>query len=85
MAKYRIVEVKFPELETNHKWEIDFIPEIYYRYEYHVERCEEVFFGLIKRWHKFKYCYSIELAERLIEFQSEKETYKVIKEFDDDQ
>ena len=81
MAKYRIVEVKFPELETNHKWEIDFIPEIYYRYEYHVERCEEEFFGLIKRWHKLKYCYSIEQAERIIEFQSEKETCKVIKEY----
>ncbi len=81
MAKYRIVEVKFPELETNHEWEIDFIPDIYYRYEYHVEYCEEVFFGLIKRWHKFKYCYSIEQAERLIEFQSEKETCKVIKEY----
>jgi hypothetical protein len=81
MEKYRIVEVKFPELTTNYKCEIDFIPEIYYRYEYHVERCEEKFFGLIKSWHKFKNCYSIEQAERLIEFQSEKETCKVIKEY----
>jgi hypothetical protein len=81
MEKYRIVEAKFPELTTNDSWTIDFIPEIYYRYEYHVECCEEEFFGLIKRWHKFKYCSSVEQAERIIEFQRERETCKVIKEY----
>jgi|688.fasta_scaffold2451419_1 hypothetical protein len=81
MEKYRIVEVKFPELTTNDLWIIDFIPEIYYRYEYHVECCEEEFFGLIKRWHKIKYCSSLKQAERQIEFQRERETCKVIKEY----
>lgn len=80
MAKYRIVEVKFPEL-THSDGTVNFVPEIYYRYEYHIEWCEEVFFGLIKRWHKSNKFSSLARAERQIEFYHERETCKVVKKY----
>ena len=80
MVKYRIVEAKFPELSRT-DGSVHFVPEIIYRYEYHVEYLEEVFFGLIKRWNKAGKFNSLDRAKRQIEFYNERETCKVVKEY----
>lgn len=81
MTKYRIVEVKFPEL-SRFDGTVDFVPEIEYRYEYHIQQQEEVFFGLIKRWHTLWPAFnSLKRAERQIEYYLERESRKIVKEY----
>lgn len=80
MTKYRIVEVKFPELTTT-DGTVNYVPIIYYRYEYHVEYLEEVLFGLIKRWNKLARFNTLERAEKQIEFYHERESCKVVKQY----
>jgi hypothetical protein len=79
MDKYRIIETKIPVLSRNMQGTIDFIPEIEYITQYHVEVLATQFCGLLKDWvevrfatgyeidrHKFK---SIEEAQRHIDFR----------------
>lgn len=79
MRKYRIVEVKIPELQSS-DGTADFMPQIEYRCEYHVERLDFDFFPL-KKWTKIWQSYYLERAELQVKFLQEKETYKVIKEY----
>ena len=80
MKKYRIIEVKIPELESTNGC-YDFVPEILYRREFHIHICESTFWGLIKNWHLYRITNSLKAAERHIEFLQEKETKKIIKEY----
>lgn len=81
MEKYRIVEVRFPELSRT-DGTVDFIPKIEYRCEYHIQKQEEVFFGLIKRWHRIWPAFnSLKRAERQIEYYLEQERCKIVKQY----
>lgn len=81
MTKYRIVEVKKSELSMT-DGTVDFVPEIQYWYEYHIQQQEEVFFGLIKRWHTLWPAFnSLKRAERQIEFYLERESREIVKQY----
>ena len=80
MEKYRIVQVKFPEL-TKTDGTVNFVPEIQHWSEYHVEYQKRIFFGLYNTWIKLGIFNSLERAERQVQFYLEQKTRKVVKEY----
>ena len=79
MTKYRIVHVKIPELTlSNGTW--DFIPEIEYRNEYHIEMQFSYLFFL-KRWKNIGRVTNYKRAEIQIKFLKQKEIRTILKEF----
>jgi hypothetical protein len=85
MEKYRIVEVKIPVLSEQHSGAVDWVPDIEYRYEYHIEiYYNNRLFGWGDEWIPGNYpkiFSSLERAERQIEFMNESISSKVVKEY----
>jgi hypothetical protein len=81
---YRIIEVKIPELDEQHPGEIDWVPDINYRYEYHIERLNVRILGWFDDWvpaplpNKFS---RLKRAEQQIEFMRAHKSSKVVKEY----
>ena len=85
MTKYRIVEVKKPVLSRNYDRIANWIPDIEYEYEYHIERyIDNGLWGLGNAWvpgYHPNIFLSLERAEREIEFINESISSKVVKEY----
>jgi hypothetical protein len=85
MTKYRIVEVKRPVLTYQHSGAVDWVPDIEYEYEYHIERyIDNGLWGWGNAWvpgyHPNTFP-SLKQAERQIEFINESRSSKVVKEY----
>jgi heme-binding NEAT domain protein len=85
MEKYRIVEVKIPKLNEQHSGAVDWVPDIEYEYEYHIERyIDNGLWGWGNDWvpgyHPNTFS-SLKQAERQIEFMNESRSSKVVKEY----
>lgn len=79
MAKFRIVHVEIPVLSLN-GGTVDFVPEICYRNEYHVET-EYRYMLFFKRWKLLGIVPNYKSAEVRIKFLQEKEVRSILKEY----
>lgn len=76
MEKYRIIETKIPVLSGNTQGFIDFVPEIEYITQYHVEVLATHFCGLLKDWVEVKFVTGYEIDRN--KFKSIEEAQKYI-------
>ena len=79
MRKYRIVHVEIPVLSANGAT-VDFVPEIWYRNEFHVET-QYRYMLFFKRWKLLGIVNNYKSAEMRIKFLQEKEVRSILKEY----